>query len=394
MPEAAPQPFEQLLRDDTSTGFAPPMRLPDVIVTPPRAPTRLPQPNVPSRPSIGTRIAQGAARLGGRLLTLLTPMSSGPEGTGNLFGGPGALYPPGTTPPAITLPEPMLELEPVYITPPPKGPSRVSVAPDEINPPNWWDIATERPGETFRDWNRIIDTATNIGRRLYDAYSFLNRLDDRRTPQPLISVGELSLPSGPDVFPELEPGYFSSPSPSPASPGILPDPFKMPDLERVGSPFADPFPSTRPGTVARPGTRPETRTPANPTGPLSPFFQLPENYRPARPAPSRPQFLTDSTPSLLEDPIGEREFASDPDKPSPDACQCDKPPKKKKPKSKPREVCKQGTYTQRAKGIMYAPKRTVPCESGAIEAQRKSKKPKTRRPAPGQFPSLTNYNWS
>lgn len=81
----------------------------------------------------------------------------------------------------------------------------------------------------------------------------------------------------------------------------------------------------------------------------------------------------------------------DADKAKPDQCQCEKPPKKKKPKSKPRDVCYQGTYTQREKGIMYAPKRTVPCEKGAIEAQRKSKKPTTRRP---ELPGLLPFDWS
>lgn len=54
---------------------------------------------------------------------------------------------------------------------------------------------------------------------------------------------------------------------------------------------------------------------------------------------------------------------------SDDQCQCDKPKKKKKPKGK-REVCRQGTYTQREKGIKYSPRRIVPCV-GEIEPERK-----------------------
>jgi len=97
-----------------------------------------------------------------------------------------------------------------------------------------------------------------------------------------------------------------------------------------------------------------------------------------------PEFLTDPTPDILADP--EPDF----DRPtSDDQCQCDKKPKKKKPKGE-RTLCKQGTYTQRKKGIKYSPKRLVPCE-GAIVPEKKSKKskPRRRKPKPGQFPMET-----
>ena len=82
---------------------------------------------------------------------------------------------------------------------------------------------------------------------------------------------------------------------------------------------------------------------------------------------------------------------------SDDACQCDKPPKKKKKPKKKRDVCKQGTYTQRAKGIKYSPKRTVPCE-GVIERERKSAAPKKSKPKkrryPTSLPDLYPLTWS
>lgn len=388
-------------RDETAErNFAPPFT-PAPVRVPAPAPRRSPPPAAKPmpKPSAITRLAQGAARLANRLLVFLTPMPSGPEGTGNLFGGPGALYPPGTTPPPLQLPEPLLELEPVYITPPPRKPPRIDAAPDDISPPNWWEIATDRPGETFRDWNEIIERITRIGRRAYDTLDFLRGLDDRQASQPSGGAGVLPFPSGPLVFPEFEPGPLTSPATRPAPARVLPDPFRLPDPVRIGSPGFDPLPSTRTRPGTRPGTGPATRAPANPAGPLnplSPFFQLPENYRPARPGTRLPDFIGSPSTSLLDDPIGER--FPDPlpepgDDPEQDACQCDKEPKKKKPKRKPREVCKQGTYTQRAKGIKYAPKRTVPCE-GEIEPERKSSKPKAkRRTYPTSLPDLIN-NWS
>lgn len=109
------------------------------------------------------------------------------------------------------------------------------------------------------------------------------------------------------------------------------------------------------------------------------FPGIPDQYRPPRPSTPKPDFFTSPNPDILEDPAPSPDRLPDKD----DACQCDKAPKKPKKKRKERDVCKQGTYTQRAKGIKYSPKRTVPCE-GEIqpESKAKSSKPKRRRSVP------------
>jgi len=99
-------------------------------------------------------------------------------------------------------------------------------------------------------------------------------------------------------------------------------------------------------------------------------------YRPPRPGTPRLDFTSDPTPDLQDDPIGDR--FDDPANPEQDACQCDKKPKKKKKKPQERDVCRQGTYTQRKKGIKYAPRRVVPCE-GEIQPENKSSKSKPKR---------------
>lgn len=116
------------------------------------------------------------------------------------------------------------------------------------------------------------------------------------------------------------------------------------------------------------------------------FPGLPENPRPtpAIPGLGLPDFFTDPTPDLLADP----DFTLDPPGGT-DSCQCDKEKKKKKP-AKEREKCMQGTYTQRKKGIKYAPKRQVPCEEFESTKERKAaekkkppkllRKPTTRKP--------------
>lgn len=395
---------DQLLRDQLaasgsgSGSFAPPMTvMPNITVTPrptaaptPAPPSRLPTPNLPSR--IAAAALRVGARLGGGVLALLTPMNSGEEGTGNLFGGPGALYPDGPPPsPAIPLPEPEadldVELEPIIVTPaPPPAPPPVNVpiGEDPIMPPNWNDLSNPE-GVNF-------DKPTGPGIPVLIVPDFDDPAD-RRAPEPPSDPGELPLPAGPQVFPEPLPGDAASDQPLPDAAPVLPSPLPYSDPFGFGPALFDPLPSTRPGTSARPGGRPATRP--RPRSPLNPAIPgIPDGYRPSVPGfdVGLPDFFTSPTPDIQDDPIPEGAFGED--APGQDEqCDCAPKKKKKKKKAKERTVCKQGTYTQRAKGIKYAPRRTVPCESAPEpERKKKSSKPTTRRPRPGQFPtSITEF---
>lgn len=336
--------------------FAPPMGvLPEVVITAPRPsplPPALPQPSLGSR--VVARIGRVAARVGGRLLILLTPMNSGPDGTGDLYGSE---FDPRLRPP----PPPEAEALPEIIITPPRPPRRPAVGNDPIMPPNWNDLAN--PGD------RLFESAP--GRRPVNDPTRLPIPDfgDRFAPEPLGDPGELPTPDGPLVFPDLLPlpGVATRPATRPYAPDVFSDPFAMPDADAFGSPRPGPNQSTRPRPSARPGTRPGAPNPLGFVGnPLLP--QLPEDYRPPTGAPggtSLPEFLTDPYPDILADPGGDVEMPT-----ADEQCQCDKPPKKKKPKATDRDVCRQGTYTQRKKGIKYAPRRIVPCE-GEIAPERK-----------------------
>jgi len=124
-------------------------------------------------------------------------------------------------------------------------------------------------------------------------------------------------------------------------------------------------------------------------------FAPPDDYRPTPPRGGPLAFSSPEPPGpsplAFNDapPAPTLPFESTNDDQGP--CKC--PPggddgggkEKKKKKRKERDVCRQGTYTQRKKGIKYAPRRVVPCE-GEIQPERKSSKPKTRRLPPGQLP--------
>jgi len=393
-------PKKDLSKDDPSWAFVPSalisqMELERVVITPPVPATA---PGINSYRPLGERLVNAAARIGTaiarggpNLIALLTPMNSGPEGTGNLFGGPGALYPPGAEPPPVEtqpdpepMPEPLPELDPVYVTPPPKPPVTIPIGSDPIMPPNWNDLSN--PGGL--DFGK-----PGPGIPLIPFPVPGDSVGDQPTPEPLGDPGELPLPSGPVVFPDIGPDTGSEPSDptEPVANPVLPSPIGVPDPFGVGSPFFDPVQVPAPGT----GTRPGTRTPTSPfTPPLLtpafPGFPSPiDNPRPSLPPTiGLPDFFTDPTPSLLEDPIGDR---FDGNQTPSDACSCDKKPKKKKAKRKDRTVCKQGTYTQKAKGIKYTPRRTVPCDEPVTPAKKakkaKSSKPKARR-YPTSLPDL------
>ncbi len=399
MPITLEELRQQLLREEAdsaggSGAFAPPMVLEPVYITPRAAPVRIPQPVLPSRPSVASRIITGAARVGNLMLGLLVPMNSGEQGTGDLFGGPGALYPPGTNPPAIELPpavsapEPLQELEPVYISPPPKIPSATNVGNDPIMPPNWDDLS--RGGfPDPDDWDWVFDLLGAAGRfaqRLHDATKLADFLNDdfeyRPTPEPLGYFGNVLFPFGPEVFPALQPqpGYVASPQPLPYAPSVFPDPLRLPDPFGFGQVRPDPLELPFASPVTVPGTR---TTPRNPgSAPLSPFFQVPVNYRPGRPGTVKlPDYFTSPNPDILDDPFRTPlpEALEDPQPANANPCQCEKPPKKKKPKPKKREVCMQGTYTQREKGILYAPRRQVPCQEAPVPQRYKKVKHRPKK---------------
>jgi hypothetical protein len=104
----------------------------------------------------------------------------------------------------------------------------------------------------------------------------------------------------------------------------------------------------------------------------------PDGYRPPAPRPPTPGPTMDPYPELTGDP--EAEMFNEPPSANADPCDCSKQKKKKK-RAKEREVCRQGTYTQRKKGIKYAPRRVVPCEGEIQPEGKKKSKPKARRPA-------------
>lgn len=369
--------------------------LPEVVVTPRvavRVPTAQPRPSLVAR--VGRLIGTALSRLDVVLLPLV-PGNMGPEGTGNLPD-------PGPLP---ELPEIEIEAEPeleelpqIVVTPPPPVPPRVvDAGSDPIMPPNWNDLAN--PGDQiFYDsyGRRPITDPTRL------PIPDFPDLGDRQAPESPSDPGELPTPSGPVVFPDLlpQPGVTTRPQTRPDPAPVLPDPFGFPDLEPFRSPFPGPSELPRPGflsePVRRPGSRPSSpsspvRVPLGvPQTPIFPgVFDFPDfpNARPPNPTPpTRLGFTTDPNPSILDDPAAEP--WGDVDRPtSDDQCQCDKKPKKKR-KSGRREVCQQGTYTQRAKGIVYRPKRVVPCE-GQIEPERDAapaRRKKPKRLKPGQFP--------
>jgi len=373
-----------LEREDNSPeqSFAPPIPALSPVEgfaprTAPRTPVPQPQPqpNLPSKPSIGTSLARGIGRAISRLFVLLTPMNSGPDGTGDLY--PGPYVPPipeleevTVTPPTQTWPE----LEEVTARPPRKPTS---------NPP-----ATV-PSDPY-NFGDILDFSWPIHFPKI-GYPDLDLSRPRNRPAPIAPIDPrvLPTPTGPEVFADPVPDRISAPAPSTPAPTFFPDPFGFPTLEpfRPGSP--SPLPSDRPRTVTRPGERPGPAT-----GPRSPlvtplpempgFPRIEDNPRPPRPAPGLPDFFTDPSPDLLTDPSPEP--LGDPDRADP--CNCEKPAKKKKKPPAERAVCKQGTYTQRKKGIKYSPRRTVPCTKGDVVPERvvrKKSKAKAGRPS---LPSL------
>jgi len=375
--------FNTQRSDTTSTGstsgggsqsFAPSVlpQLPEVVIRPPIAPVTQPIPSLGSR--IVGAVGSIAGRIGGGILLLLTPMNSGPDGTGDL------VVPPAQPQPQPE-PEPEIEVLPEVVVrpPPPINTAPPPAANDPIMPPNWNDLA--HPGDlTFEPPLPFSGPGT-----LWDLLLVPIPLPGNQpAPEPLSDPGELPFPSGPDVFPDVTtlPGSTGMPSAYPNPDPVLPGSFGFPDPFGIGSPLAHPDPISRPGVSPRPGGRPTTPGPIEIPLPIG-FADPGTDWNP-RPIPrppggrSLPEFFTDPSPDILADPQFDTDMPT-----SDDQCQCDQKPKKKKKPKTARAVCYQGTYTQRKKGISYAPKRVVPC---AGEKKSKSKKPKSRRLKPGQFP--------
>lgn len=147
-----------------------------------------------------------------------------------------------------------------------------------------------------------------------------------RTPSPVRALEPSELP-----YPHLGPQTVPRPVPRPS-------PAPQPALQPLGSPVN--APSLQPLTFAPPAPAPRT----NP------------RRKPRPSAPPRPSPLTPFKPGVLSLPAPQPV-----PKPNLDKCKC---PGESKPKKKrqDRTECKTGTYRQLAKGIVYTPKRTVPCQ--------------------------------
>lgn len=214
----------------------------------------------------------------------------------------------------------------------------------------------------------------------------------------------------PEIVIRPQPGTRSNPLRVPA-PDVLPAPLEVPILEPFGVPRAEPLSPGSPSTRPRPTSRPEaTPAPGVQADPLNDPFSMPRpqaepkpNARPApdpaaRPAPRNPlnplalpfdplrpfsqpesrPVPRDVTSDLIDFVLRGSPDPSPEPQPEPEAdrCNCDSKKKKKKKKKdkKPRSVCWQGTYTQRAKGISYARKKQVPCGIGPVNTSSGTRK--------------------
>jgi hypothetical protein len=353
--------------------FAPPVPtvLPEVIVTAPRlAP---PPPAPPPAPRPVSPIATVVTRVLTPLVGLLWPQPMGPRG---LDEAPNALVLP-----EVTVRQPRL--------PPKKPPSLPPVAMEPFLPPNWDDLS--RPGDLTRyeqpvpkpfDWFKLIDFATNVGKVLYDA-TRLDRPDTERVPaiarprprdpSPL-GIPDYLRPVVPDIW--TQPRRIAEPLIAPEFYPATPAPYIAPTIRPQP---VDPRVQPRPGIKPAPRTSTDLRPINQPFSPLQPFLQpffdplvAPAPRNPLKPAPRTP-----AGPALRPVPFSPLQPFGTPMDPRLDPalrpadkvgrCSCPpakttKPKDKKKKSKEPREQCRQGTYTQRAKGIIYTPRRIVPCQ--------------------------------
>lgn len=263
-----------------------------------------PRPGDPAvpRPSPLVRGVVSAARsLGSLAALILTPGPTGPSGTGELYRGP-------------------------------YGPF--------ADPEQWTDSDRGRPESPRIGTRRSPRSPGAPGRSVEDT--------PRRSPSPSPTPGPSDLPSGLDriAVPDL---------------GTVPKPGPVAEPGRRGAPapVAAPFDVDFRFTVGRPAPRPGLR-------PLNDPLELPWSVAAPLPAPSprpSPEPLPIAPPGAgpVPDPFapGAPVLTAAP-QPNPDRCNCPKP-KPRKPR-KPRSECKRGTYKQTARGIIYNPKETVPCQ--------------------------------
>jgi len=153
---------------------------------------------------------------------------------------------------------------------------------------------------------------------------------------PLPGSEAFPVPSpSPEPFPV--PGPAPAPSPEPlASPQPVPQPFSTPFPSPFAEPISRPLPRSKPRSIPRaPAARPRPLPISQPFGFASP--------------------LQGPKPAPLTEP-------KKPGVPLPqDNCVCDAQQPKPRKKRQPRSVCKTGTYTETANGLIKKPKETVQC---------------------------------
>lgn len=344
-------------------GTPTPIELPEVRIEGDRVVVRSPPPAEPAPQSSVIRRLGGAAAglaLAGleRLLWVLTPS---PLGDSDLLSKlPPQPLPQPRAPTFTPAAPPPDELLPEVVITPPRAPprDRPSASPDDL--PNWRDIAN-RPYDPFREpiyprqpW---LPDFGSVG----DPYGFAAPIGDpvprRRDVPARPGRGDEPVPG--IAAPDLQPFNPELPAPDRAAPDVRTAP-----RPGVGDqPFRDP----RPAPAPRPTPRPVP-------DPFAPGF--PDPFTPPRvgtPLPTLPPRT--AVPNPFVPPVVGPELA-DPFTPTrppnkADGCNCDKEPKKKKKKSKEREVCYTGTYTQRRKGIVYKPRKEVPCNQAEAKLPRR-----------------------
>lgn len=144
---------------------------------------------------------------------------------------------------------------------------------------------------------------------------------------------------------------FALPNIGPQSygtPGQAGRPYSPPERRPVNEPQLFPTPGPSPVEVPAPSPRPNPQTnPRTANPPRTPGAPLPFYTTPLIPGPGS-----------LQLPIAQPVPQPEPNK---DCCPCPGNKKKKKKKKNPRTECREGTYRQLSKGIVYNPKRKIPC---------------------------------
>lgn len=178
--------------------------------------------------------------------------------------------------------------------------------------------------------------------------------------------------------PTFDPGYrpFAEP---------FGDPRSNPAPDRIAAPFSDPFgqPQTDFDVFAAPYVRPDpigdTRTRPQPLpDDFAAPFAPPGGPTTRPPEPERPVFFdTPLMPALpdvdfLPDPLVAQPWGTPVTTAAPgDPCKCapcKDGKKRKKKKSKPRQVCYEGTYKERSKGLTKKRGKEIPCEAKKTSA--------------------------